>query len=65
MAEEIVTKVLGVERKLVKRLNQHFAEEASDTFKSLRLALPITQTKIDWNVNLAMVFKQLAAKKDV
>jgi hypothetical protein len=54
---------MGVERKLVKRLNQHFEEEGPECFKTLRVALPVTQTKIDWNINIANLFKQLAGQK--
>jgi hypothetical protein len=54
---------MDVERKLVKRLHQHFEEEAEETFKVLRLALPITQKQLDWDVNLSKVYLQLQGAK--
>lgn len=52
---------MDVERKLVKRLFQHFEEEGEECFKVLRLALPVTQCKVDWNIHLANVYTQLNA----
>lgn len=62
-AEEVVTGIMGVERKLVKRLHQHFEEEAEECCKSVRLALPKTMSKIDWDINLTNVVAQLNAVK--
>ena len=55
--------MMGVERKLVKRLQQHFEEEATDAIKSVRLALPITQSKLDWDFNLNQIVAQLNMTK--
>lgn len=58
-AEEVVTQVMGIERKLVKRLQQHFEEEVEECCKAVRLALPRTMSKIDWDINLNNVVAQL------
>lgn len=63
IAQDAITGIMDVERKLVKRLHQHFEEEAEETFKVLRLALPVTQAKLDWDVNLAKVYSQLQGAK--
>lgn len=60
-AQETFNGVMNVERKLVKRLHQHFEEEAEECLKVLRLALPITQCKLDWNIHLTNVYSQLNA----
>lgn len=60
-ALETFNGVMNVERKLVKRLHQHFEEEGEECMKVLRLALPMTQCKIDWNIHLANVYSQLNA----
>jgi hypothetical protein len=58
-AEKIVTTFMGLERKLVKRLLQHFEEDAEDLFKSIRVALPYTMERIDWDVNIQKVVQTL------
>lgn len=54
-AEKFITTLMGAERKLVKRLLQHFEEDAEDLFKSIRVALPYTMERIDWDVNIQKV----------
>lgn len=59
LASQLIEALMGTERKLVKRLKQHFEEEGTDCVKAVRLALPITMSKIDWDVNLTKVILSL------
>lgn len=50
---------MDIERKLVKRLQKHFEEDAEALFKTIRVALPYTMERIDWDVNIQKVVQTL------
>lgn len=64
LANEIVDFIMDLEHKFVKRLNQHYEEEGKEIFKSLRVMLPFTQSKMDWNINKLQVIKTLGEKEE-
>ncbi len=49
MAKCIIQKMKESEAKLLQSLNESYTELSETTFKSLRRALPITRSKMDWN----------------
>lgn len=54
----------GLERKMVKRLSKHFEEDGSRMFKGVRLAMPLIQQTIQWDVNMQSIVHTLQSNQE-
>jgi len=53
-----------VERKMVKRLSQHFDEDSDKLFKTVRLPLPFTRQTINWDTNIQTMVETLKTAEE-
>ncbi len=59
LASQIVTLIQTQESTLQNGLEDMYSNMNTETFKSMRRVMPITRTKMDWNVNAVRMVRQV------
>lgn len=59
LSEEVFSRIQTFENSLQTGLEDMYTNMNNETFKSLRRIMPITKTKMDWNINSVLMVRQV------